>query len=728
MPAPDGSLAVDEETDLALLTQHLVKTNSLSQRMTGILFQLDGRLSRLDKSIAPLGIRQMTRQQANLDAVMEAIAPGSSSAAARVSSVTTHSPAIPSTASLRPPERGGSTNTISDERILAIPSSPSMSTGPTSHVSPASAARTPPSTSSARPQSPAVSVMDRARAVPRTDVLPRWQESSTPPATMQDDPLATGNERALISRGPDIMNLKEYFAALKAVIADLEPMYQGLQEGRGGTREQKVAELSSLLEDGFTRLVELLIARTRETMPRPFDPERLIASAPAPVTTYYSGLSSVKALSTGLVALVEPTEPTPRASEILTPMLGRAINTLGEIRGDWLRRSLGPLAREVEEAPGTWNGLDGDKVRLSTRLWDAYLVACDAEVEVAGTMLPGPAGERLVDVTIPHGAALLSSTMGSVITSFKRNLSDNTMVLLNLYNDLSSLAPRYDAGIARVLSEDVPEVRTALSSQLVAMRALALRSFPERLADIRAVPRSPPSSTQIDDTTHETLAYLEQLPVLGNLAETLLRSTGHGERAWLMGGAAPSGATSAQEEGGIVNLYAADVLGTLVGALEGRAKGMRKPVGATYLLNNLSHLRNATSSFNADIIGPAAEDLLNKHFRDAKNSYLSEWALLVQLLSHTAEKRFNVGSADKQSTKEAAAAFFDRLAELETVCRQHPFSRQDSELRERIGNEVADFVRQGYSAFWTKAHSKRYDKYLRQTPDELYNRVQNVFR
>lgn len=321
-------------------------------------------------------------------------------------------------------------------------------------------------------------------------------------------------------------------------------------------------------------------------MSRPFDPEHLIASAPQPVTTYYSGLSSVKALSTGLVALVEPPQPTPRTSELLTPVLGRAIYALGTIRGEWLKRSLAGLARQVEEAPSTWNGLDGDKVRLSTRLWESYLVACDAEVEVAGVMLPGAAGERLVDVTIPHGASLLSSTMGNVVASFKRNLSDHTMVLLNLYSALTNLTPPYDAAIARVLSEDVPEVRTALSSQLAAMRALALRSFPERLADIRAPPRSPPSSTQIDDTTHATLTYLEQLPVFGTLAETLLRSTGHGERAWLMGGAAPSSAVSAQEEGGIVNLYAADVLGTLIGALEGRAKGMRKPVGAAYLLNN----------------------------------------------------------------------------------------------------------------------------------------------
>lgn len=135
----------------------------------------------------------------------------------------------------------------------------------------------------------------------------------------------------------------------------------------------------------------------------------------------------------------------------------------------------------------------------------------------------------------------------------------------------------------------------------------------------------------------------------------------------------------------------------------------------------MSHIRNTTSSFNADIIGPGAEDMLNKHFREAKTcvptrtfadirQYLTEFQALVQLLSHTAQTRFNVGSSDKQSTKEAAASFFDRVAELEATCKQYPFSRQDPELRERIGAEVGELVRAGYAAFWTKAHSRGYDK------------------
>jgi hypothetical protein len=63
---------------------------------------------------------------------------------------------------------------------------------------------------------------------------------------------------------------------------------------------------------------------------------------------------------------------------------------------------------------------------------------------------------------------------------------------------------------------------------------------------------------------------------------------------------------------------------------------MRRPIGQAFLLNNcklthalidcrnstdnyaVSHIRNTTSSFNSDIIGPGAEDMLNKAFRSAK--------------------------------------------------------------------------------------------------------------
>jgi len=104
--------------------------------------------------------------------------------------------------------------------------------------------------------------------------------------------------------------------------------------------------------------------------------------------------------------------------------------------------------------------------------------------------------------------------------------------------------------------------------------------------------------------------------------------------------------------------------------------------------------------------------MLNKRFRDAKTMYTAEWKSLTQTLQHVAQSRFNVPgtSHDKQSTKEASAAFFDRLAEMEQLCRQYPLNRQDPDLRDRIGREVDELVKNSYTPFWNKAHSKGLDK------------------
>ncbi|KAJ9123578.1 hypothetical protein QFC24_003794 [Naganishia onofrii] len=53
---------MEEETELALLEQRLVQTNKLASRMTNILSQLDSRLSKLDKTIAPFGIQPLSKE------------------------------------------------------------------------------------------------------------------------------------------------------------------------------------------------------------------------------------------------------------------------------------------------------------------------------------------------------------------------------------------------------------------------------------------------------------------------------------------------------------------------------------------------------------------------------------------------------------------------------------------------------------------------------------------
>ena len=104
-------------------------------------------------------------------------------------------------------------------------------------------------------------------------------------------------------------------------------------------------------------------------------------------------------------------------------------------------------------------------------------------------------------------------------------------------------------------TDNVKEMLSAITTPIVTLRGLVLRSFPEFLVDIRTGSGGPSTSSAISDSTHSTLTYLETLPAYEKTVEGLLNIS-QSERSWLMGQKdPPSPARNANEEGGIVNLY-----------------------------------------------------------------------------------------------------------------------------------------------------------------------------
>jgi exocyst complex protein 7 len=67
-------------------------------------------------------------------------------------------------------------------------------------------------------------------------------------------------------------------------------------------------------------------------------------------------------------------------------------------------------------------------------------------------------------------------------------------------------------------------------------------------------------------------------------------------------------------------------------------------------------------------------------------------------------------STERQHLKDASTQFFDRLAELESVCAQYPLSRGDPELRDRIGKEAGDLVGGAWRVFLARCLGKGVDK------------------
>jgi len=248
-----------------------------------ILSRLDSRLSRLDKTIAPLGIRDMARLQANIDAALNQLTAPPGEAGSR--------PQMP------PQVRQGSYGSISNGHGASGSAAASIAHSTAGHsvsghsgsVSTLSTEPTGLGLSGTQLPSPhraapvrepsQTSILERTRAVPTRDTLPRWTDSpgarnstmsrtpsnQTVPTTQTQRspavdsphssreqtmvsplPVPSGSERAILNRGIDLMAVGEFYGAMLAVVQDIEQMQRGIAEGRAGQREAGITELVSL--------------------------------------------------------------------------------------------------------------------------------------------------------------------------------------------------------------------------------------------------------------------------------------------------------------------------------------------------------------------------------------------------------------------------------------------------------------------------------------------------
>ncbi|WWC61383.1 uncharacterized protein I303_103966 [Kwoniella dejecticola CBS 10117] len=732
---------MDEEADLALLDQHLLKTNLLSQRMTNILGQLDNRLSRLDKTIAPLGLQPLTRKDANIQSILlQMEGPGRSSASTPTSSKPPNS--ISALAPIRPARNIPVTSPINTSSIA-------YSNGaPTSAVS----TSTKPSSVSSSPVGGGVTgytlgnpiitnLKSSAHANSNSNEKAKTSTLSPIQSAAPSIAASPADETAILVRGPDIMALNEYFTAIDGVILDLERMYKGLMEGRGGAREMGVKDLSNLVEIGFSGMTQLFLKLSKDGMGKTVDAESVLNNGPPTPPNYFPPLNTLLPLLTKINSILYPANPTPKTASIVQPIWDQTIATFGDMRGDWLCRCLSGLITRVEESDegGIWaEGRGREKVQSLLGCWESLLSLVEAETLLITTLFPSNPPSSLLLSTLHAPTETLIRILQPTINTIKRSLSTHIFLALDLYRSLSTIQSTWDTIISKCLSMtntpsslETKDMLSILNQPISTLRSLSLRSFPELLVDIKSSRADGSPSSSIADTTYSTLGYLENMNGFEKLIEGLL-SKSHSERSWLMGQKEPpSSARNANEEGGVVNLFVADVLGTLLQFLDARSRTMRKPVGQAFLLNNLSHIRNTTSSFKSDITGPGAEDMLNKAFRDAKGQYLSEFHSLVSLLTTThSTPRFGVTvpQGERHHLKESATQFFDKLAELENVIMQYPLNRQDPDMRDRISREVEGIVRGGYEAFWARCAGRGIEKYLRGSPDDITRRVQAMFR
>ena len=202
------------------------------------------------------------------------------------------------------------------------------------------------------------------------------------------------------------------------------------------------------------------------------------------------------------------------------------------------------------------SGLDEGTSTLSIRKREDSNV--QAETLLITTLFPNPP-PALLTSTLSSPLALAASAFTPIVNTIKRGVSSHAFLSLGVYRFLVSFQPSWDAAVHKCydmcgapVDSSVP---TILSGTISTLRQLTMRAFPELLVDIRMTKASGAASSAVADTTYTVLTYLEVLPEFQDIVEQLLGSS-QSQRSWLMGQKdAPSPAHSADEEGGIMNLY-----------------------------------------------------------------------------------------------------------------------------------------------------------------------------
>lgn len=212
---------------------------------------------------------------------------------------------------------------------------------------------------------------------------------------------------------------------------------------------------------------------------------------------------------------------------------------------------------------------------------------------LAEALFPNHPPQSILTQTLASPLTLANKALSPTLSTLKKYLSRHTFTALDLYASVSRLLPQWDhimssclARLGTLQSPATTELVTALDQPVNTLRSLSLRSFPEMLADVRSAKTEGPPTSAISDVTYSTISYLESLMEYEKVVEGLLGKS-KSERSWLMGlNELPSSVRSADEEGGIVKFFVADVLGTLLNHLHAKAKGMKRPIGQAFLLNN----------------------------------------------------------------------------------------------------------------------------------------------
>ncbi|KZT66616.1 hypothetical protein DAEQUDRAFT_752050 [Daedalea quercina L-15889] len=524
-------------------------------------------------------------------------------------------------------------------------------------------------------------------------------------------------EEALVLRGPQPGQLQEY----------IEVVTRMNQTIAFGSVEIGAVETARLVETGAKKLMQLytkLVAEGSsgtpingpEFEPMPFPPNIL--------ETLHSLVDFLRTLP------LPPTHPTHPAAPAIQAALKEAQKGYGDMRGSWGKKCLEVYGKRVVERAGTINGIATGKE--FSQFMDNIMNVADAEYALLLTLAPitTPVSINSTYTTLLNSlCTLFSSTLSSLNSLIKRDLSKYTPMALSLFSCLSAAQERWEEAMVHRAGRRENELKDGLQG----MKATCQRSFPEFLADIKLAAGSSRGelSTGVIDTTMSTVEYIERLPEVREAACTMLFSLGDGN--WKMGEGArvAKGARQDIDENTILQHFTYDLVSTTLNTLQALGNSNRRPAfGSIFLLNNVSYLltrlltRPSTPTIPT-LLSKPAQDVIRSNFRTAKAAYFdSNFSPMLQTLTDD-------GNKSKSAIKDKFTRFFDLLDE---TTERHQLARvlhDDDEARGQVSEEAVKLVVPSLQKFIQKNLGKEFSKnpkkYIKMSAEEVEALIKSFY-
>ncbi|KAH9932337.1 Cullin repeat-like-containing domain protein [Fomitopsis serialis] len=503
-------------------------------------------------------------------------------------------------------------------------------------------------------------------------------------------------EEALVLRGPQPGQLQAY----------IEIVTRMNQTIAFGSMDLGAGETARLVETGAKKLMQLYTKLVAEASsgtpingpdfePMPFPPDIL--------GTLHSLVAFLRTLP------LPPTHPTHPAAPAIQAALKEAQKGYGDMRGAWGKKCLEVYGKRVVERAGTIDGVA--TAREFAKYIDNIMSIADAEYALLLTLAPltAPASINSTYTTLLNPlCSLFSSTLSSLSSLIKRDLTKNTPMALSLYSCLNAVQEQWEETMVRRAGRRENELKDGMQ----AMKATCQRSFPELLADIKLAAGSSRGelSTGIIDTTMSTVEYIERLPDVREPVCAMLLSLGDGN--WKMGEGAQVAKTARQDidENTILQHFTFDLVNMTLNTLQALANSNRRPAfGSIFLLNNVSYLitrllTRPSSPTSPGLLSKPAQDILKSNFRTAKAAYFdSNFSPMLQTLTDD-------GNKSKSAIKEKFTRFFDLFDE---TTERHQLARvlhDDEEARAQVSEEAVKLVVPSLQKFIQKNLGKEFSK------------------